>query len=317
MNETTRARRLPLLDAARGFGLLLMIIYHAAWDLSWFGYLAADVGSDPGWKAFARVIATLFLMLVGVGLVLAMRAGFNPRRWLRRLATVGIAALAVSIATLWLFPESWIFFGILHHIALASVLALPFVRWPLRAAVVVTVVVIVAPKVVALPLMDAPLLQWIGLGTTVPNSNDFVPLLPWFAAVLAGTVVGRLLLSSPAALDVAARPCDSRIGRGLRLAGRHSLLVYLLHQPLLYGAVAGFAMISPAAPAPLPDEVLMDRCVLGCQQAGGSVAGCELRCACAETALQPLALWQPAMTGALAQGDDAIVSRLLRECPPA
>ena len=60
MTEAGSTRRLPLLDAARGAGLVMMVVYHAAWDLSWFGYMDTDVGRDPAWKAFAWATAALF-----------------------------------------------------------------------------------------------------------------------------------------------------------------------------------------------------------------------------------------------------------------
>lgn len=316
MTEREVTTRLPLVDAARGVGLVMMVVYHAAWDLSWFGYLDTDVGADPGWKAFAWATAALFLVVVGVSLVLATRHGLDRRRWLSRLAGVAAAALLVSVATFWLFPSNWIFFGILHHIALASVLAMPFVHSPLKVTLVTAVAVLAAPAMFSMAWFDAAPLQWIGLGTFVPDSNDFVPLMPWFAAVLVGVLIARLLLSARRARAVAARRHEGRLWRWLCLAGRHTLLVYLLHQPLLYGAVATLTHIWPPAPAPLSEPQLMDRCVRGCVNIGGGVAGCEFRCACAAATLEPLGLWQPAMSGVLESDAQTRVRALLQACPP-
>src|SRR3954454_3249220 len=76
-------RRLPWIDAARGIAIAAMVVYHFSWDLRHFGFIAVDVTEQPGWRLFARVIAGSFLALVGVGLVLATRRGFNWSRLLR------------------------------------------------------------------------------------------------------------------------------------------------------------------------------------------------------------------------------------------
>ena len=318
MSDSRNATRMPLVDVARGCGIVMMVLYHAAWDLSWFGYLQTDVGTDPLWKAFAWLTAGLFLVVVGVSLVLGTTGrGVDRGRFLRRLAVLVAAAAAVSLATRWLFGDTWVFFGILHHIAVASVLGLAFLRLPAAATAMVALLVLAMPRMVSLSLFDLPGLQWLGLGTFVPASNDFVPLFPWFAPVLAGIVVGRLLRSRPRLRELAARPRDGHVGRWLRLAGRHSLLIYLLHQPLLYGATSLLHQVWPPPSPALSDSELMQRCVNGCRHGGGNAPACELRCACAERTLMTERLWRPAMSGTLAPEEHERTRELLAVCPPA
>src|SRR5882724_7861972 len=116
------AARLPLLDAARGFAVVAMVIYHFCWDLRYFGYIASDVEGALRWRIFAHSTAGAFLLIVGISLVLSTRRGFNAQKFLRRLGVLVAAALAITLVTYLLFPDSYIFFGVLHHIALASVL---------------------------------------------------------------------------------------------------------------------------------------------------------------------------------------------------
>ena len=82
---------------------------------------------------------------------------------------------------------------------------------------------------------DAPGRRWIGLMTHKPPTEDYVPLLPWFGVVLLG------LFAGPRIIGFARRTAGvlNRHGlvRGLALAGRHSLIIYLLHQPLLIGTL--------------------------------------------------------------------------------
>jgi uncharacterized membrane protein len=186
---------------------------------------------------FARVVAGSFLFLVGVSLVLATRDGFKPKPFLRRLAIVAGAAVLVTLATWWLTPDSFIYFGILHCIAVSSVLALPFLRLPVWSVLAAAFVCFVAPFLFAGPSFDAPWLRWLGLMSYFPDSNDYVPLLPWFGAVLLGIAAARLALPSAVAATWAQWKPANPGARLLAWSGRHSLALYLLHQPLLLTAL--------------------------------------------------------------------------------
>ena len=127
--------RIPALDLARGAALAAMVIYHAAWDLSFLGLIETDIRDHTGWILFARAIAASFLVLVGIGLVLAHASGADAPGWNRaasfkRLGMITGAALLVTAGTYAAMPDNFIFFGILHAIAVSSVLALPFLRLP-------------------------------------------------------------------------------------------------------------------------------------------------------------------------------------------
>src|SRR3954454_15453176 len=188
------AGRIEAVDAARGAALLAMAIYHFSWDLSFLQLIATDVGTDPAWKWFARAIAGSFLFLVGISLVLGHGAGVRWRAFLKRLAMIAGAAAAITIATYFAFPDTYIFFGILHCIAASSVVALPFLRAPWPAVLIAAVLVLAAPRLIGSDAFNAPLLAWLGLGTRVPLTNDYVPIFPWFGMVLAGVAAGRVLI---------------------------------------------------------------------------------------------------------------------------
>ena len=122
-----------------------MIAYHLCWDLSYFRFIAADVGYDPAMGGDRPQILSVFLFLVGVGLVLGHGRGI---RW-RASGDAGSAWLAVRSRLRSPpgspFPDSFVYFGVLHAIALFSLLALPFLTAPLWLPVVVAVVVIGLP----------------------------------------------------------------------------------------------------------------------------------------------------------------------------
>ena len=234
-------RRIEAIDMARGAALAAMVAYHFSWDLSFYGLADIPVTSATGWIVFARMIAGSFLGLVGVSLVLAARGGINWRGYGRRLAQVVAAAAAITVATWFAFPDAFIFFGILHAIALFSLLALAFLRLPVVVTLACAALAFAAPSLVSGPLFDRSWLLWTGLGTFFPPSNDYVPLFPWFGTTLAGLALGKIAEKAGLWERLSSWRPATAPARLLLFSGRHSLLVYLAHQPVLLallGAVA-------------------------------------------------------------------------------
>ena len=238
--------RIEAIDLMRGLALAAMVVFHFAWDLEFFGYAPVGMTRETGWVLFARSIASSFLFLVGVSLYLAHAEKVRTRSFVKRLAMVGGAAVAITIVTWFATPQGFIFFGILHQITLASVLGLAFLRLPSLVTLAVAVAVIAAPSFLRHSLFDHPALWWVGLSSTNPPANDYVPLFPWFGAVLLGIVAARVGTSSGLFTRLAAwRPTGW--SAPLQFAGRHSLAVYLIHQPVLIGAIWLFALVAPPA----------------------------------------------------------------------
>ena len=291
MSETAipsgRPLRIPALDVARGVAIVAMVIYHLSWNLSFLELIPVDLRDYPAWLFFGHAIAASFLALVGVSLVLAHGAGFGRERFLRRLALVAGAAGLVTAGTYLVFPDRFIFFGILHHIALASVLALPFLRWPWLVSAVTALAVLALPLVFRADALSSPWLVWLGLGTRVPSTNDFVPVFPWFACVLAGIALAKL--RRPVARPEATLP-SAPLG-ALGWMGRKSLPIYLLHQPILYG---GLALLASVLLPPVDRETrgFLLSCQEQCKGTGGDVPTCASFCGCMVTSLKKEGLWQ-------------------------
>jgi len=275
--------RIEALDLARGLALLAMASYHFTWDLEFFGYADPGMTAVGGWKLYARCIASTFLVLVGISLVLAHGDGIRWKGFARRLAMVAGAALAITAATWWFVPEGMIFFGILHQIALASVLGLAFLRWPPLLTLAVAALVVLAPHYLRSDFFDHPALWWVGLAPVNPRSNDYVPLFPWFGAVLAGIGLGRFAIDSGLVLRFAAFH-PGPWSRPLRFAGRHSLAVYLIHQPVLIGLIWLFAQVYPAAELPRPAQ-FTSSCERSCEQTRDA-GFCARYCGCMLEALE-------------------------------
>jgi uncharacterized membrane protein len=254
-----------------------MASYHFTWDLEFFGYAAPGLTAFGGWKLYARCIASTFLFLVGVSLVLAHGRGIRWRGFWRRFAMVAGAAAAITLVTRIAVPEGFIFFGILRQIALASLLGLAFLRLPAQLTLVMAALVIAAPHWLRSLAFDHPALWWVGLSTVDPRSNDYVPLFPWFGAVLAGIGLTRLA-GAAGILDRLAGVSPGRWLRPLVFAGQHSLAFYLIHQPVLIGCVWLFSQAFPPAALP-PQDAFLSSCHASCGQVRDN-AFCTAYCGC-------------------------------------
>jgi uncharacterized membrane protein len=223
--------RRALVDLIRGLAVALMLGYHFCYDLNYFHFVRFDFYNSPFWQGARVLILSLFLGVVGMSLHLATTDGIRWRPYLRRLLWILLAAALVSLSSYVVFPDRWIYFGVLHFIAAASVLGLafrPLCAWnaPLGMAV------IVVGTTVELTLFDQPWLQWIGLMTYKPPTEDYVPVLPWLGVVLLGTGVARILYGARVIPAFAVREYSAPGSRALIVLGRHSLLIYLAHQPI-------------------------------------------------------------------------------------
>ncbi len=229
-------RRISAIDALRGTAICMMIIYHGAFDLNWFRIIRADFNRDLFWLASRDLIVTTFLLLVGISLMLARRARIARSQFWRRIVLVGACAILVTVGSYAAFPKTFITFGILHCIVISSLLGWPMTRYP-RAATILGIVVIAVGAAIGVALFDLPWLNWIGLMTHRPATEDYVPLLPWFGVVLVGIGIGNWLTQRRL-------PAMQRMSRDsprwLVWLGRHSLLVYMVHQPIMIGLLRVF-----------------------------------------------------------------------------
>ncbi len=314
-----RGRRLAAIDVLRGIAVAGMVVYHFSWDLWNNGLIATDVIGDPGWKAFARTVAGTFIALVGFNLVLAHRNGFRRGLFLRRLAIIAGAAVLVSIGTRFFMGEDFVYFGILHCIAVSSVLALPFLRVPAWTTAIVAAACIAAPFFLMNPLFDAAPLLWIGLSPNPRPTVDYVPLLPWFGVALGGVAAARFALDTGLIERLALwRPASG--WRPLIFAGRWSLPIYLIHQPLLIGLLYVAMPLIGNSDAILARK-FMDQCTRSCQQSAAQPEVCPATCGCVVTGAEGARLLSPAMNGTMTPEQstswDAIVQTCLPKAPGA
>lgn len=214
--------RAGYLDALRGLAVIWMIIFHASYDLAMFGFVSWDF-SQGFWYAFPRVIAFTFLYCVGISLNYSHTPKINWPSLNKRLLKLGACALIISVTTYFMFPTSWIFFGTLHCIFAGSLLG----------ALVVNHRRLAGALLIAILVLQYGLnfdIKWVSHLVQKP-SMDFIPIYPWFWAILAGIITGPHL-SKIRQLQQFVSP------KPLNFLGQHSLKIYLIHQPVIFGVLA-------------------------------------------------------------------------------
>lgn len=232
--------RLIAIDWLRTAAFAAMAVFHFGRDFEVLGLVAPGTTFGGGWDLSARAIASSFLFLAGLSLWLACGRRMRWPGFLRRLAILGVAAAGVSLATYFAVPGAWVRFGILHAIALASVLSLPFLRAPWWLTALAAALVLFALPALRDPAFDGVLWLWSGLGTQAPPMMDYEPMVPWLAPMLAGLAFGQ---AGGAALLRWGDGHDGRLARALAWPGRHALPLYLVHQPLLVALLYAGAWI--------------------------------------------------------------------------
>ena len=223
--EGGKAARYSGLDALRGLSILLMVLYHLGYDLVLYGLLPAWVLYNPLLDGLQLLFASVFVAISGAASTFSRS---NVRRGLRMLA----CALAVSAVTFWFDPQEAVRFGILHFLGTAALLyqlLLPLLRrFPPHP--VLCLVLFFLTRQLTKPYYGVHGLWWLGFRRPEFSSADYFPLLPWFFLYLLGVWLGGRIKQGRMP------PFFYRLRQPfLEKVGRHTLLVYLLHQPVCMG----------------------------------------------------------------------------------
>ena len=214
------------LDVLRGIAVILMIFFHFGFDLAEFGYASYQTTIDLEWKIFRSIILSMFLLAVGMSSYLAYSKGINTNKLFKNLAKLSLVSLFISIGSYFAYPTSWIYFGVIHFIVLAIPLSLIFIRFPSLSLVLGILILMAYP--LGYLHMDYPHSLGVRYLHIPSFTVDVVSLTPWFGLVLIG-----IFLMSKNLFDFKLK--ESRLSTKVSFLGKHSLLIYLVHQPIFFG----------------------------------------------------------------------------------
>jgi uncharacterized membrane protein len=279
--EQTIRKRWPALDAARGLALAAMFVFHLCWDLAYFRLTPEGFTDSAAFHGFGHAIAASFVFIAGIGITLAARGGLDLHAAFMRIGMIALAALGVSAVTYLIFPDAFIWFGILHLIALASLICLLLLSAPAALILMLALVTLILPAIISAPTFDIPLLQWLGLGTHPPLTNDWRPLLPWSGVMMLGLLAGRMIATRGLPVFDAWQS-RSIFGKSLVWSGKHTLLLYLVHQPVLFALVFVGATVTSPREADITgaQSGFMRSCETQCVTTGGKASLCTRACSC-------------------------------------
>ncbi|NRB39632.1 MAG: DUF1624 domain-containing protein [Pseudomonadales bacterium] len=214
--------RYPLIDYLRFTAIVLMVIYHINFDLYFLKVISREAAYHPFLIVIARTCLCLFIFCVGYSLALNKRKyedyadfirGFF-KNWLK----VFLAALLVSVATYIAVGKLWVYFGILHCITVSLLLCLPLLFVPrLTLLMGVVMMTVYAGWDLSLP--------WFSLHRA---TIDYIPVFPWIGMAFIGIGCESFALHKKIQLPQ---------NRWVLLVSRHSLLIYLMHQPIIAGTI--------------------------------------------------------------------------------
>ncbi len=237
--------RYDAIDALRGLAMVWMTVFHFCFDLSHFGWWQQNFYGDPFWTWQRTAIVSLFLFCAGLGQAVAQSRGLGWPRFFRRWWQIAACALLVTLGSWFMFPRSFIYFGVLHGMAvmlLVARLSAGWGRWLWPAGLLALLLPLAAQALLKGPLanwayvFDARWLNWLGLISHKPFTEDYVPVLPWLGVLWWGMAAGQWLLEHQRRWLASRLPA---VAAPLTLLGRWSLSYYMLHQPAMIGALLG------------------------------------------------------------------------------
>ena len=234
-----RKKRIEIIDALRGFAVVLMVIHHLLYNLVNFLDAPEWLFSNPVFDVLHYIFAGLFLFLSGVS------SRFSRGNIRRGLIAIALAAV---ISAVMYFMEMPIWFGVLHLLGFSMLffgltknfwdivprIAAPFL---FTALIVVGTLAVANIELVADNPIVGVCLSVLGWPQSGFVSYDYFPLLPWLFVFLLGTWAGLYIVERklPNRFYEAQFPVFPAVGR-------KALLIYILHQPVLYGLVMGIKL---------------------------------------------------------------------------
>jgi uncharacterized membrane protein len=229
MNKTIRLKGI---DIFRGWAIVLMILFHFFFDLNHFSYIDIDIKHDNFWLSFRLIIVSMFLLTVGISLKLAHKKTINWKIIKKRTFLLGSASLLVTVGSYLQFPESWIYFGVLHFVLLSSFIILPFLNYP-KVSIVLGLLILIGYFLDYISMDYLFNLLVTPLHLPLEHTEDVVRIVPWFSVVLFGSTIVTLKWHTKL-FDNSFFNRENSLNSFFSLLGQNALIIYLIHQPILF-----------------------------------------------------------------------------------
>ena len=233
-------QRFEEIDILRGIAVLLMLIYHFVYDLVYFGFIRANLFSGF-WKIIARSSLIIFLLLVGVGMSLKsqkakLKGTKQPilfKGFLKRGLEIFSLGLLISLVTKIVIGDDFVHFGILHLIGLSIIILFPLIKLK-QANLIIGGLIISLDYIIRLSSLQNLWLLWLGVTPRNFSSIDYTPIIPWIGVIIIGIFLGNVFYVDYSRKFNLHRMFALPVMKKFCCQGKHSLLIYLIHQPILF-----------------------------------------------------------------------------------
>ncbi|MDO4188052.1 MAG: heparan-alpha-glucosaminide N-acetyltransferase [Lachnospiraceae bacterium] len=243
-----KQNRLNIVDEARGFTLISMILYHFMWDLKYIAMFDIDWYAGPVGYVWQKSICISFIFISGFCFC------FGKNR-LKRSARIFICGIVITTVTLIVMPENRIVFGILTFIGTAGIFTILVDRLHTRLEKILNKKTLNLTMIIGMVLLfvvffrvndgfiyilkrtELPkylykgyIATFVGFPDPTFFSTDYFAILPWTFLYLAGYYTNRVVMNNNKIVTCLSEnhiPIISNIGR-------KSLIIYMFHQPVLY-----------------------------------------------------------------------------------
>ena len=230
------------IDFLRGIAIIMMVIYHIIFDLNYFEIYATDLYSAPV-LIFLYPIGTTFLLLVGISLTLSYSKAQKTLakkqlqlKFLKRGLIVFGLGLIITLATWICLKEGFIIFGILHCIGVSIILAYPLIKYRFENLIIGMILIIIGILLRTMRF-DFNWMLWLGFIPSRFYTLDYFPLLPWLGVILLGIFIGNTLYKDNNRKFKLKDISQNIAIRFMCFLGRHSLIIYMLHQLIIIAII--------------------------------------------------------------------------------
>lgn len=229
------------IDFLRGIAIILMIIFHIAFDLEYFGLLNFNIESMP-WTIFRISIFSLFFLLVGISLSISRLRGKQFKSYFARGLKVFFWGLIITLVTFIFMKQGFVLFGVLHFIGFSIILSYPFLKLKYLNLLLAVPIIVLGLYLFSISFNFSWLL-WIGLKPHGFYTIDYFPLLPYFGIILIGIFLGGILYpKAMRAFKLKDSPKSTSV-KFIDYLGKKSLLIYVIHQPVIIGIIIGLTFL--------------------------------------------------------------------------
>lgn len=234
--------RVWFIDEVRGIAIILMVLYHLCFDLVYIFNVRIDIFNSAPVNFMRDLFAGLFIFISGIS------CRFSSNNFKRGMICL-LCGIGVTLVTCFFMKNEVIYFGILHMLGISVILYSWFekilnkIKFPIFGIVISGLLFYFTKEISKCKIgiwsfsVDENLKRWLfpfGITSVDFRSWDYFPLIPLVFVFFAGCYFGVYVTENRLPeffYKMHLKP--------IAFVGRHTLWVYLLHQPILYGILYG------------------------------------------------------------------------------